>query len=97
MSTAELLRNVQFLIDTKGNKKSVLLDYSAWEELLAYLEDLEDAQEIQQLREANEESITWDQAKTELRSEGIDVESPYPATGSQRPRRFASRLHQVGQ
>ncbi len=73
MSTAELLRSVQFLIDANGNKKSVLLDYPAWEELLAYLEDLEDAQEIQQLREANEEIITWDQAKIELRSEGIDV------------------------
>ena len=71
MSTAELLRSVQFLVDASGNKKAVLLDYSVWEELLTYMEDLEDAQEIQRLREANEEIITWDQAKVELRSEGV--------------------------
>ena len=71
MSTAELLRSVQFLVDTSGNKKAVLLDYSVWEDLLTHMEDLEDAQEIQRLREANEEIITWDQAKIELRSEGV--------------------------
>ncbi len=71
MSTAELLRSVQFLVDASGNKKAVLLDYSVWEELLTHMEDLEDAQEIQRLREANEEIITWDQAKVELRSEGV--------------------------
>jgi len=71
VSTAELLRSVQFLVDASGNKKAVLLDYSVWEELLTYMEDLEDAQEIQRLREANEEIITWDQAKVELRSEGV--------------------------
>ena len=71
MSTAELLRSVQFLVDASGNKKAVLLDYSVWEELLTHMEDLEDAQEIQRLREANEEIITWDQAKIELRSEGV--------------------------
>jgi hypothetical protein len=68
MSTAELLRSVQFLVDASGNKKAVLLDYSVWKELLTHMEDLEDAQEIQRLREANEEIITWDQAKVELRS-----------------------------
>jgi len=71
VSTAELLRSVQFLVDASGNKKAVLLDYSVWEDLLTHMEDLEDAQEIQRLREANEEIITWDQAKVELRSEGV--------------------------
>jgi hypothetical protein len=73
MSTADLLRSVQFLVDANGNKKAVVLDYPVWEELLTQLEDLEDAQEIQRLREANEDVITWDQAKAELRSEGVDV------------------------
>jgi hypothetical protein len=73
MSTTDLLRSVQFLVDTDGNKKAVVLDYPVWEELLTQLEDLEDAQEIQRLREANEEVTTWDQAKAELRSEGVDV------------------------
>jgi hypothetical protein len=61
------------LVDANGNKKAVVLDYPVWEELLTQLEDLEDAQEIQRLREANEDVITWDQAKAELRSEGVDV------------------------
>jgi hypothetical protein len=40
---------------------------------MTLLEDIEDAQEIHQLREAEEEAIPWEQAKAELRSEGMDV------------------------
>lgn len=53
--------------------EAVVFDYSVWEELLTLLEDLEDAEEIRRLRESGEESIPWEQAKAELRSEGIDV------------------------
>lgn len=73
MSVVELLQNVQVLVDASGNKKAVLLDYQVWEELLVQLEDSEDEREIQQLREAAEEAIPWEQAKAELRAEGIDV------------------------
>ncbi len=73
MSTTELLQTAQFLVDTNGNKKAVVLDYVLWEELLTLLEDLEDADEIRRLREAGEEPIPWEQAKAELRGEGIDV------------------------
>jgi hypothetical protein len=44
-----------------------------WEELLASLEDLEDAEEIRCLREAKEEAIPWEQAKAELQFEGMEA------------------------
>lgn len=52
---------------------AVVLDYTVWEELVALIEELEDAEEIRRLREAEEEAIPWEQAKEELRAEGIDV------------------------
>ena len=73
MNSTELLQNVQFVLDTDGNKTAVQIDYTAWEELLTLLEDLEDAEEIRQSRASGEEAIPWDQAKTELRAKGIDV------------------------
>jgi len=73
MAVMELLQTAQFLVDVDGNKKSVVLDYALWEELLTLLEDLEDVEEIHRLRETGEEAIPWEQAKAELRSEGIDV------------------------
>ena len=73
MSIHELLQAAQFVVDAKGNKKAVLFDYSLWEELLTLLEDLEDAQEIRQLREAGVEAVPWDHAKAKLRARGADV------------------------
>jgi len=73
MSAIEMLQTAQFVVDAQGNKKAVLLDYKVWEELLTLLEDWEDAEEIRRLREAGEEAIPWEQAKAELRTEGIDV------------------------
>ncbi len=73
MAVMELLQTAQFLVDVDGNKKSVVLDYALWEELLTLLEDLEDAEEIHRLRETGEKAIPWEQAKAELRNEGIDV------------------------
>jgi len=73
MSVTELLQAVQYVIDNEGNKKAAVLDYAVWEELLTFLEDMEDVEEIQRLREAGEETVLWEQAKAELRDEGIDV------------------------
>ena len=73
MSVTELLQAAQFLVDANGNKKAVMLDSAIWEELLTLLEDLEDAEEIRRLREVGEEAVPWEQAKAELRGEGIDV------------------------
>jgi len=48
---------------------------SVSEELLTFLEDLEDADEIHRLREAgeNEQALPWEQAKEELRRQGLTV------------------------
>lgn len=75
MSVSEVLQQAQFLVDAEGNKRAVVFDYSLWEELLTLLEDLEDVEEIRRLREAGEdkESLPWEQAKEELRRQGVDV------------------------
>ena len=73
MSVTELLQSAQFLVDADGHKKAVVFDFAVWEELLTLLEDLEDAEEIRRLREIGEEAIPWEQAKAELRTEGVDV------------------------
>jgi hypothetical protein len=73
MSVTELLNSVQIVTDQHGEKKAALLDWVVWEELLTLLEDLEDAEEIEQLLASDEEVIPWEQAKAELRAEGINV------------------------
>ena len=47
----------------QGKRKAVQLDTALWEELIADLKDLE---EIDRVREANEEHLTWERAKEEL-------------------------------
>ncbi len=73
MGIVEMLQTAEFVTDAQGNRKAVLLDYKVWEQLLALLEEWEDAEEIRRLREADEEAISWEEAKAELRAEGIDV------------------------
>ncbi len=73
MSIKDLVQSAKYLIDESGKKKAVLLDLAVWEELLTLLEDNEDAEEIRQLREAKQEYVPWEQAKSELRRAGIDV------------------------
>ena len=71
MSVNELLQNVQFVVDTVGNKTAVMLDYKDWEELITLLEDIEDAEELG--RSPEDELIPWEQAQVELRAKGINV------------------------
>jgi hypothetical protein len=73
MSIQEIVESAQIVIDANGTKKAILLDFALWEEILELLEDLEDAAEIERLRGADEEEISWEQAKTELRNQGINV------------------------
>ncbi len=73
MGIVEMLQTAEFVTDAQGNRKAVLLDYQVWERLLVLLEEWEDAEEIRRLREADEEVLSWEDAKTELRAEGIDV------------------------
>jgi hypothetical protein len=73
MSVLELIKSAQFMVDGAGNKKAVVLDMAMWEELLTLLEDLEDAQDLTELRQLDEEVTSWEQAKAELRADEIDV------------------------
>ncbi len=73
VTVAEKLQAAQFVVDADGTKKAVVLDYALWEELLSLLEDAEDAEEIAFLRESGEEAVPWEEAKAELRAEGVDV------------------------
>lgn len=73
MSVTTLLQSAQFVIDTNGDRKAVVLDYRLWEELLTLLEDLEDAEELRTLQAADEEALDWEQAKAELRRGGMHV------------------------
>ena len=73
MRIQEIVESAQVVIDANGIKKAVLLDFALWEEILELLEDLEDAAEIDRLRDQDEEEISWEQAKTELRNQGVNV------------------------
>ena len=63
MSITEIIDSVQVLIDRRGDKKAVQLDWAAWEEILTLLEDLEDAEEIEQIRHEEDELIPWEQGQ----------------------------------
>jgi hypothetical protein len=66
MNTEQLLEKIQFVVDVKGNQSGVILGLNDWEQLLIHIEDLEDANEIHQVRKENEEVISWEQAKIEI-------------------------------
>lgn len=72
-SIHNLLETVEFVVDVEGQKKAVMLDYSVWEDLVSLLEDIEDSAEVEASRNSGEELISWDEAKAELRSKGINV------------------------
>ena len=50
-----------------------MLDYPSWQDLLNLLEDIEDSAEIEASRLSGEKPIPWDEAKAELRANGINV------------------------
>ena len=61
-----ILERTQFVVNSKGQKTAVVLDYTLWEELMTILEDVEDAEELRQLQAADIETVSWEQAKREL-------------------------------
>ena len=73
MQVTELIDAARFVVDSDGHRKAVVLDYEHWQELLELLEDLADLQEIDRIRNTGEETIPWEQAREELRAQGVDV------------------------
>ena len=70
MQVNELIEIAQILVDSTDKKNAILLDYAFWEELQ---EDLEDTEALDRRREANGECVSWEQARTELQADGINV------------------------
>jgi len=66
MTIAEILETVKFVINPGGKKSAVMVDLDIWEQIVAMLEDLEDAEEIKQARAVHEETVPWNAAKKEL-------------------------------
>ena len=70
MKVSELKEMAQTVIDSDGNKRAILLDYDIWAELM---EELEDMEAIDEVRESGEGYIPWEQAVEELRKQGVDI------------------------
>ena len=68
-----IVEKVAFVVDAEGRKKVVLLDYPFWQDLLNLLDDIEDSVEIEASRLSGEKPIPWEEAKAELRANGINV------------------------
>jgi hypothetical protein len=75
MTTADLLQNVQFVVDSHGQRKGALLDMAVWEEILTILEDIEDAEEMRQARQEQDELIPWEQVLADYKAAhpGVDL------------------------
>ena len=73
MRMIELIDSARFVVDSEGEKKAVLLEYEHWRLLLELLEDAADLQEIDRVRNSDEEILPWEQAKEELRAQRVDV------------------------
>ncbi len=70
-SVQELLAKVDLVVDGQGRRKAVIIDNSTWEDLLDWIEMMEDSAEIEAARTSGEETIPWEEAKAELRVKGI--------------------------
>jgi hypothetical protein len=66
-----LLKDVRYVVDSRGKKAPVLLDLKAWEALLSYLEEIEDRALVKEaLGRLNSGpqisgAISWDEAGQE--------------------------------
>lgn len=72
---SELVASVRYLVDESGLKTDVVLPLANWEELLAWLEDLEDRAMVRawlpQLKEGPDASgaLRWDEVADEWDNE----------------------------
>lgn len=68
-----LLEKVELVVDGEGRRKAVIIDYSIWQDLLDWIEDMEDSAEIEASQTSGEETVPWEEAKAELRAKRINV------------------------
>ena len=73
MKANDLIAKAKLIRDANGNRKAVQLDWATWEDLLEFLEDLEDVAEIDRFLASGEKTVPWELVKAELREKGVDV------------------------
>jgi len=57
----------EYIVDENLNKKSVILPYSEWKNIVGEMEELEDIRAYDQVKnEVNDESIPFEQAVKEI-------------------------------
>ena len=66
MTVADILEKVKFVISPTGKKSAVVVDLEIWEQIVTMLEDLEDAEEMKQMRAVSEETVPWNEVKKDL-------------------------------
>ena len=74
MSVTELLQSARFVVGADGEKQAVILDVAVWEELVTMMEDLEDAEEMQQARQTDEDLVPWERVQAEYRAAHPDAD-----------------------
>ena len=73
MKANNLIAKAKLIRDANGNRKAVQLDWATWEDLLEFLEGLEDVAEIERFRASGEKTVPWELVKAELRAKGIEI------------------------
>lgn len=61
----------EYVLDERGRKTAAVLDIRSYRRLLAYLEDLEDSQQILSLKQRKLNLRPYEQFREELRSQGL--------------------------
>ena len=59
----KLISKAKLILDSNGDRKAVQLEWDTWEELLEFLENIEDSEAIELSRKSGEEVIPWEQAE----------------------------------
>ena len=60
----------KYLIDRSGRKTAVMLDVATYRALMEYVEDLEDALELDEAVRSAKSFRSYDEIRTELKTEG---------------------------
>ena len=60
----------KYLVDRKGRKTAVMLDVATYRALLEYIEELEDALELDEAVRSEKGFRPYDEIRRELKSEG---------------------------
>ena len=66
MTVADILNSVKFVVNPDGRKSAVVVGLDVWEQIVALLEDTEDAEELKKVHTVKEGTIPWKVAKKNL-------------------------------